>query len=111
MTDPEATTPHVRITENPEHSRFEAHLAGDSAEPEGSADGELVGVLAYSDDEDTRTLLHTVVGEEHSGHGIGGELVARAFAEARERGRRLVPVCTFVQAWLERHPDQRDLVA
>jgi len=91
----------VEVTENPERTRFEARI-GDA----------LAGVLVYADDEPgTRTLLHTVVGEEYGGHGVGGALASRTLADARERGLRIVPVCTFVQAWLERHPEHADLVA
>ncbi|WP_345751034.1 GNAT family N-acetyltransferase [Microbacterium rhizophilus] len=98
--------PDIVVTDNPEHARYEAHIA----DPE-TGERALAGVLAYDDAVDARTLLHTVVWEEHSGHGIGGLLATRAFAEARERGVKIVPVCTFVQSWLERHPDQADLVA
>lgn len=101
--------PDIVVVDNPEHTRYEAHFT-DADTPLGA----LAGVLVYEDPEDredTRTLLHTVVWQEYSGHGIGGRLATFAFADARERGVKIVPVCTFVQGWLERHPEQHDVLA
>jgi len=103
------STADISVSDNAERSRYEAHIL----DP-GSGERQLAGVLVYEDaDEDggPRTLLHTVVWQEHSGHGIGGRLAETAFADARERGTKIVPVCTFVLAWLERHPEQHELVA
>lgn len=99
--------PDADVTDNAERTRYEARVT----DPQ-TGEPALAGVLVYEDVEadGARTLLHTVVWEEHSGHGIGGRLAARAFADARERDIRIVPVCTFVQAWLERHPEQHDLL-
>ncbi|WP_203137948.1 GNAT family N-acetyltransferase [Microbacterium sp. JZ31] len=98
--------PDIVVTDNAAHARYEAHLT-----PSETGQDELVGVLAYEDGADgARTLLHTVVWQEHSGHGVGGRLATHAFEDARTRGTRIVPVCTFIQAWLERHPEQADIV-
>lgn len=93
---------HVVVGDDSDRSRYEAHI-GDH----------LAGVLAYSDDEETgeRTLRHTVVGEAFGGHGVGSALAAFAMVDARDAGRSIVPQCTFVQGWLSRHPEHRDLVA
>ena len=100
------STADIAVSDNAERTRYEAHIL----DPE-SGERQLAGVLVYADGEGTRTLLHTVVWEEHSGHGIGGRLAGHAFDDARSRGLRIVPVCTFVLGWLERHPEQADLVA
>ncbi|MEL5991888.1 GNAT family N-acetyltransferase [Microbacterium phosphatis] len=100
------TLPDIIVADNAEHTRYEALIA----DPETGA-RKLAGVLAYDDGDGTRTLLHTVVWEEHSGHGIGGRLASHAFGDARTRGVKIVPVCTFVLGWLERHPEERDILA
>jgi predicted GNAT family acetyltransferase len=101
------TDAEVVVTDNAARTRYEAHLT----DP-GTGESRLAGVLVYEDAaEGMRTLLHTVVWQEYGGHGIGGRLATAAFADARERGARIVPVCTFVQGWLTRHPEQGDLVA
>jgi uncharacterized protein len=37
--------------------------------------------------------------------------VAGALDDIRERGLRLIPICPFVRSYLERHPEQADVVA
>ena len=62
----------------------------------------------------TRTrsnLVHTGVPEESEGQGIAGKLARAAFAWARQDGMKLVVTCPFVRKWLERHPDEQDLVS
>jgi hypothetical protein len=51
------------------------------------------------------------VPEAAAGQGIGGKLANAAFAWARQNGVKLVPTCPFVRKWLERHPDEQDLVS
>jgi len=59
----------------------------------------------------TLDLVHTGVPEAASGQGVGGTLAKAAFTWARQNGVKLVPTCPFVQKWLERHPDEQDLVS
>ena len=67
-------------------------------------------VLAYRRDGDRLLLTHTEVPEPDEGAGHGGALVRAAFDHARREGLRVVPICPFVAAWLQRHPDQADIV-
>jgi len=62
-------------------------------------------------DDRTVDLLHTTVPHEAAGQGIAGKLAKTAFTWARQAGVRLVPSCPFVQKWLERHPEEQDLVS
>jgi predicted GNAT family acetyltransferase len=61
-------------------------------------------------DERTIDLQHTVVPEADRGRGVGGALVRTAIHHARQQGARVMPTCPFVKAWLERHPDQQDVL-
>jgi uncharacterized protein len=90
----------IDVVDNTEEHRYEAR-----------SDGELVGRIAYALEGDVITLIHTEVEPEHEGKGIAGRLVAGALADIRGRGLRLRPVCQFVRAYLERHPEHADLVA
>jgi predicted GNAT family acetyltransferase len=56
-------------------------------------------------------LDHTFVPREFRGSGIASQLTVRALDYARERGCRVVPSCPFVSAYIERHPEYRDLRA
>ena len=54
-------------------------------------------------------LDHTYVPREVRGGGIASQLTTRALEYARERGYRVVPSCPFVAAYIERHPEYREL--
>ncbi len=62
-------------------------------------------------DDRTLDLVHTAVPDAAAGQGIGGKLAKAAFGWARQSGARLVVTCPFVRKWLERHPDEQDLVS
>lgn len=73
-------------------------------------DGSRVGVVHYLPMRDAVVLVHTEIAPELEGKGLGGRLVAGALADIRARGLRLVAVCPFVSSYLERHPEQGELV-
>lgn len=56
-------------------------------------------------------FVHTEVPPAAEGRGVGGALVRAALDAARERGLRVIPTCPFVHAFIERHPEYRELVA
>jgi predicted GNAT family acetyltransferase len=90
----------VTFRDNPDESRYEVLL-----------DGALAGIILYRERPGVVTLVHTEVRAEFEGRGLGARLVAFALGDIRERGLRLVPLCPFVSAYLERHPEDADLVA
>ena len=73
-------------------------------------DEELVGELIYRARDGVVTLIHTEIAPQFEGHGLGDRLVAHALDDVRGRGRRIVPLCPFVAAYLRRHPEYEDLV-
>ncbi|GAB85665.1 GNAT family N-acetyltransferase [Gordonia rubripertincta] len=87
----------AQVVHNPDRERFELWVAGD-----------LVGVLGYStetvDGQTTITVLHTVLYDEYSGHGLATRLTRTVIHFARERNARLRPVCSFTKNYLDRHP-------
>ncbi|WP_338663587.1 GNAT family N-acetyltransferase [Pararoseomonas sp. SCSIO 73927] len=68
-------------------------------------------IIAYERDGDRIALVHTIVPEAASGQGAGSRLVRGALAMIRSQGLRVVPRCSFVAAYIERHPEERDLLA
>ncbi len=79
----------------PERNRFELIQDG------------VAGVLTYSRGDDHVVLEHTVVPAALEGQGVGSTLTRAALAWAKEEGLAVVPQCTFVQDYLERHPDDQ----
>jgi len=72
------------------------------------------GALAFAsyDLSDGRiAFTHTIVPVEVEGRGVGSRLIGGALEEARSRGLKVVPLCSFVRGYIERHPETQDLVA
>ncbi|WLP92370.1 GNAT family N-acetyltransferase [Gordonia sp. NB41Y] len=86
-----------QVVHNRDRERFELWVAGD-----------LVGVLGYSDEEidgqRTITVLHTVLYDEYTGHGLGTRLTRGALAYCRDQGVRVRPICSFTKDFLDAHP-------
>lgn len=53
---------------------------------------------------------HTGVPEDLRGRGIAQALAVHAVEEARKGGWKILPLCSFLQAQAERHPDWQDVV-
>ncbi|NLG20885.1 MAG: N-acetyltransferase [Actinomycetales bacterium] len=88
----------IEVVEVPERSRFEA-----------VRDGSVLGFAEFHRTDELVVFTHTEVDPEHEGQGVGGALVRGALDQVRAEGRKALPVCPFVQAWLRRHPDYADL--
>ena len=56
-------------------------------------------------------ITHTEVAPELEGQGIAAELVRAALAHARERQLKVRPLCSYVQAYMRRHPEVQSLLA
>ena len=95
---PEAEPEYV-VRDNPDELRYEI-----------LRDGRVFGEIRYRTEPGVITLVHTEVTPAVEGQGVGSRLVAGALDDIRARGLRLVPVCPFVRAYLQRHPEQGDLV-
>lgn len=87
------------VVENEEKHRFELGEEGEKA------------VLTYLRSGETMTLTHTIVPPEVEGQGVGSRLVRGALDAVRERGLKVVPQCSFVRGFIERHPEYQELVA
>jgi predicted GNAT family acetyltransferase len=55
-------------------------------------------------------MTHTEVAPELEGQGIASELVRAALAHAREHGLKVRPLCSYVQAYMRRHPEVQGLL-
>ncbi len=94
--------PPLHVQRDPARDRYVATL------------GDAQRIAALVDYEDTRrgiVLVHTEVQEGFEGQGIGSRLVKAVFDDVRSRGGKVIPQCPFILRWLERHPEQHDLLA
>ena len=59
----------------------------------------------------TRIIVdHTGVPDSLGGRGVGTALARHVVAEARAKGFTIVPLCPFLKAQAERHPDWSDVI-
>jgi len=87
------------VHDNPAHNRFELDLDGHTAFATYRRDG---GVLA---------ILHTEVPKALNGRGIGSKLVRGLLEIARAEGLKIKPLCPFVVAYMDKHPEYADVRA
>lgn len=83
----------IDVVHHPVSSRFIAEVEGHQAH----LDYELAG--------DTMRITHTRVPSQIGGRGVAGELVRVALEHARTEGLKVNPLCSYADAWMERHPD------
>ena len=58
----------------------------------------------------TIIIDHTGVPDEWRGMGVGKALVERGVLDARERGIRIIPLCPFAKAQIDKHPEWQDVL-
>lgn len=68
-------------------------------------------VLEYTLAGTVMTLTHTDVPEAVGGRGIASALVRAALEAARHESWTVIPECSYVAVWMQRHPDFDDLRA
>jgi len=71
---------------------------------------ETLGFAEYQPQGEQRVFTHTEVDPSLEGQGMGSTLVRQALDDTRRQGKRIVPACAFVAAYVERHPDWNDIV-
>ena len=91
--------PAIEITDAVEESRFEARVGG-----------ELAGILEYVLKHGRLALAHTEVLPAFEGRGIASKLAKFGLDEARRRELGVIVICPFVRSYIERHPEERDIV-
>jgi predicted GNAT family acetyltransferase len=86
-----------QVVHETDNSRFAVHVGG------------LTAALEYQLFEGKVVYTHTGVPGELEGKGIGGLLAKAGLEWARAAGLRVVPVCPFVSAYIQRHPEYAEL--
>ncbi|MDJ0447701.1 GNAT family N-acetyltransferase [Methylocystis sp. JR02] len=85
------------VRDNPAQSRFELDLDGSMA------------LAEYTLDDGVMTFTHTETPPARQGRGAASKLIHGALLAARARGLKVRATCSFVVAYLARHPEFADL--
>lgn len=74
-------------------------------------DGQLDAELTYSRASDSLIIIdHTGVPDALRGMGVGVKLVERAVLDARASGTKIIPLCPFAKAQIDRHTEWQDVL-
>ena len=79
----------------------------------GRFEADVDGGIAHADyrlDDGVMRLVHTEVPHAAQGQGVAGQVVRGALDYARANGLRVMPLCSYVRAYMRRHPDTQDLL-
>jgi uncharacterized protein len=90
----------LSVVDVPEDSRYELRLGE-----------QLLGFAAYRRRPDRIVFTHTEIGESLEGSGFGSRLAAGALDDVRRQGLEVAPLCPFISAFIQGHPEYEDLVA
>jgi predicted GNAT family acetyltransferase len=88
------------VADHPERHRYEVR----------DDDGDVVGFSAYKRAGDAVVFTHTEVDDSLEGQGVGSKLVRGALDDVRAAGLSVRPLCPFVKAYIDEHPEYADLV-
>jgi predicted GNAT family acetyltransferase len=92
-----STLPAIR--NNVERQQYELELEGQ------------LSVLSYFEQGDVVYLTHTGVPPSQRGRGVAAHLVKSALDDIRSRHMKIRPSCSYVIAFLRRHPEYNDLLS
>jgi predicted GNAT family acetyltransferase len=70
-----------------------------------------LAVAEYRQDGESRIFVHTEVPPAGQGKGHATRLVHAALEDSRKAGFEIVPACSFVAAFVRRHPQYSKLTA
>lgn len=87
------------VIDNPARQRYELEIAGQ------------IAFINYQRAAGVVTMTYAKVPAELNGQGIGSMLVEGALQLARAQGEQVVPLCSFIAAYMDRHPEYSDLLA
>ena len=86
------------VENNPPENRFEVNVDGETA------------VLLYEQSDNQLTILETLVPPAIEGRGVGSALAKAGLDYAVENNLRVMVICPFVKAYVQRHPEYLDIV-
>ncbi len=93
------TRAQITVVDDPQEQVFRARFE----------DGTDAGGAYYERSGGVVTFTHTEVDPAYEGQGIGSQLAAGALDQVRAAGETIVPLCSFIKKYVERHPEYADL--
>jgi predicted GNAT family acetyltransferase len=89
----------ISVSDNSKAQRYELRLGA-----------EVAAHADYQAEGDVLVLTHTEVESAYEGKGLGSKLASGTLDDVRKRGLKVRPLCEFMAAYIERHPQYAELV-
>jgi len=93
------TEPNIKITDDPVNRFYEI-----------TVDGTYAGLLVYELTGPRYSLVHTYIEPSFRGQGLATRLLRHVLDDLRAKGTTATNYCPVVDAFLDKHPEYRDLV-
>ncbi len=71
----------------------------------------LIGESTFRAKEDIWVIDHTFVENDYRGQDIAAKLVNQIVITARERGKKIIPLCPFAKKEFDKKEEYRDVLA
>ncbi len=68
-------------------------------------------VLEFARSDEVVSMNSVRVPDAVGGRGLAGQLTRHALDWSRAENLKVKPVCPYVKAWIQRHPEYQDLLA
>ena len=92
-------------------SRIERNESNNKGEFVVYVDGKRAGEMTYSRAGEKLIIIdHTGVNDDMRGNGLAADLVEAGVKWARETGTRVIPLCPYAKAKIEKTPDWQDVL-
>jgi len=89
----------LEVLHDPQAGRFQIEV------------GRWMAVLNYEMENNVMVFTHTGVPRPLEGQGVGARLAKTGLEYARQHSHKVVPACEFMEVYIRRHPEYKDLVA
>ncbi|WP_084399919.1 GNAT family N-acetyltransferase [Henriciella aquimarina] len=89
----------IKREDGPSGGRYVVTVDGHEAEMTYSKAGDRIIIID-----------HTGVPKELGGRGVGQALVQRGVEDARKENKKIVPLCPFAKAQIEKHEEWQDVL-
>lgn len=88
----------LRLNKNEDKKRFELNING------------YFAFINYKETETQISLIHTETDPELQGQGAAAAVVEKTLNYIKESGKKLLPYCPYVFAFIKKHPEWKTIV-
>nr|WP_207493977.1 GNAT family N-acetyltransferase [Aridibaculum aurantiacum] len=74
------------------------------------SDNKQIAKMLYNVEDNSLQIYSTEVDKEHREQNLAGQMVEQAVAYATEKEWKIVPICSFAKAFIQKRPDLQHIL-